>query len=117
LDRVSTGSGSMKGLSRKKFSSCRQQFLAASLTSRAPFKLSHNAMAPGVQRISKPLPLTRPSSCRPFLFLLWSCRLHSRLRGHLQSRANHGSICDSSRLTGPMTISGYAWGHIVATGP
>jgi len=30
LDRVSTGSGSMKGLSRKKFSPCRQQFLAAS---------------------------------------------------------------------------------------
>src|SRR6185437_16714418 len=41
----------------------------------------------------------------------------SRLRGHLQRRANHGSICDSSLLTGPMTISGYAWGHIVATGP
>jgi hypothetical protein len=39
------------------------------------------------------------------------------LRGHLQRRANHGSICDSSLLTGPMTISGYAWGHIVATGP
>src|ERR1051325_11937673 len=71
LDTVSTGSGSMKGLSRKKFSSCRQQFLAAShATYREPFKLSHEALVPGVQRTSKPLQLTHPSPCRPFLFLL-----------------------------------------------
>jgi hypothetical protein len=30
--------------------------------------------------------------------------------------ANQGSICDY-RLAMPMTISGYAWGHIVALGP
>ena len=38
----------MKGLSRKKFSPCRQQFLAASQSRTGNhFKLSHDALAPG----------------------------------------------------------------------
>jgi hypothetical protein len=71
--------GSMKGLSRKKVSSCRQQFLAAShSTYRAPFKLSHDALAPAVQRTSKPLQLTVLALVDRFCFCFWSCRLHSR---------------------------------------
>jgi hypothetical protein len=107
----------MKGLSKKSFLHAAHSSWQLAIHVPGTFKPSHDALAPDVQRTSKPLQLTSHSPCRPFLFLLWSCRLHSRLRGHLQRRANHGSICDSSLLTGPMTISGYAWGHIVATGP
>ena len=93
--------GSMKGLSRKKF------HLAANCF----WQLAH-----------APLEIIRIVTVTSFLITVFVFAfalpdLNSRVRGHLK-RANHGSICDSSLLvTGPMTISGYAWGHIVASGP
>jgi hypothetical protein len=107
----------MKGLSRKSFLHAANS--SWQLAIHVPGTIQAQSRRLGTGR-STYLEATRANPSfpyRPFLFLLWSCRLHSRLRGHLQRRANHGSICDSSLLTGPMTISGYAWGHIVATGP
>jgi hypothetical protein len=53
-----------------------------------------------------------------FLQSLYEPDLNSLCRGSVLKTANHGSICDSSPAgAGPMAISGYAWGHIVATGP
>ena len=97
--------GSMKGLSRKKAHLSRREVLAASHVYRTR---SHTTV------------ITTSLVDRFFVWLLLLLLalpdLNSRFRGHLK-RANHGSICDSSRLTRPMTISGYAWGHIVAYGP
>ncbi len=61
----------MKGLSRKKFYPCRQQFLAASPVrpgNHASF--CHEALAPGVQRPSKPLQLTVIPLSTVFVFAL-----------------------------------------------
>jgi hypothetical protein len=52
-----------------------------------------------------------------FLLALFEPDLNSLCRGQFLKTANHGSICDSSPWAGPMTISGYAWEHIVAIGP
>jgi hypothetical protein len=43
--------------------------------------------------------------------------LNSRLRGHLKTVPTMVLSVTPGLVTGPMTISGYAWGHIVASGP
>ena len=92
----------MKGLSRKKFLPGRQKFLAAShSTHPKPFNANHHA------------------AYGPFLYCL--CLSPIRIVVAVVSFEKLPTMVlfatPAPCGAGPMTISGYAWGHIVATGP
>jgi hypothetical protein len=91
----------MKGLSRKKFHLSRRKFSAAGHSTHP--KLLNCVTTPLVGR---------------FLLPLFEPDLNSRGRGQCLRLPTMVLFATPALPgAGPMTISGYAWGHIVATGP